>query len=156
MSDAMPERAHSFLTVKALDDDRRIITGLATSPTVDRQNDSVVPEGASFSLPIPFLWQHDARAPVGSVTKAKVTSAGIEVEVQLQRTDEPGLVKDRLDSAWHDIKLGLVRGLSIGFKPLEVEPIKGTSGLKFLKWLWLELSGVTVAANGACSIQTIK
>lgn len=156
MSDAMPQRAYSFLTVKALDEDRRIVTGLATTPTVDRMGDSVSSEGASFNLPIPFLWQHDAHAPVGSVTKAKVTSAGIEVEVQLQRTDEPGLVKDRLDSAWHDIKLGLVRGLSIGFKPLEAEPIKGTSGLKFLKWLWFELSAVTVAANGQCSIQTIK
>src|SRR5690606_20888959 len=51
---------------------------------------------------------------------------------------------------------GLVRGLSIGFKGVESARIDGTYGIRFLKWLWLELSAVTIAANGDCSIQTIK
>jgi hypothetical protein len=52
--------------------------------------------------------------------------------------------------------LGLVRGLSIGFKPLESTDIDGTWGRRYVKWLWLELSGVTIAANGECSITNIK
>lgn len=149
-------RAYSLLEIKAVDEEKRILKGIATTPSTDRQDDIVESSGAEFSLPIPFLFQHNSSQPVGHVTKAKVSKAGIEVEVQLQQTDEPGLVKDRLDAAWHDIKLGLVRGLSIGFKPLEVAQIEGTWGQRFIKWLWLELSAVTIAANGDCSIQTIK
>lgn len=150
------DRAYSLLDIKSVDEEKRILTGLATTPSVDRMGDIVEPAGAEFELPIPFLWQHDSTSPVGQVTKAKVTKAGIEVEIHMQRTDEPGLVKDRLDAAWQDIKLRLVRGLSIGFAPLETARIEGSYGMRFLRWLWLELSGVTVAANGDCSITTIK
>lgn len=153
---AEKERAYSLFEVKAVDDERRVITGVATTPTPDRMEDIVVSEGAEYTLPIPFLWQHDSRQPIGHVTKAKVTSKGIEVEVQVEKTDEPGPVKDRLDGAWQDIKLRLVRGLSIGFKPMETAEIQGSWGVKFIRWLWLELSAVTIAANGDCSIQNIK
>ena len=150
------QRAYSLLTLKSVDDDKRILTGIATTPTVDRVGDIVEPKGAEFNLPIPFLWQHNHDAPVGNVTKARVTAAGIEVTVQIEKTTTPGLVKDRLDAAWEDIKLGLVRGLSIGFKGVETARIDGTYGIRFLKWLWLELSAVTIPANGDASIQTIK
>lgn len=149
-------RAYSILDIKAVDDDKRIITGIATTPTPDRMDDIVEPKGAQFNLPIPFLWQHDSDKPVGNVTKATVTTSGIKVEIQIEKTDEPGLVKDRLDAAWQDIKLRLVRGLSIGFKPVETANIEGSFGLRFLKWLWLELSAVTIPANGDCSIANIK
>lgn len=151
------KRAYSFLTVKAIDEDQRIITGIATTPTPDRVGDIVEPKGAEFNLPIPFLWQHNSREPLGHVTKAKVTKDGIEVTCELVKIEEPGKLKDRLDEAWQSIKAGLVRGLSIGFKELEYSFLEdGTYGIRFVKWLWLELSAVTIAANGDCSIQTIK
>lgn len=149
-------RAYALLDLKTVDEEKRILRGIATTGSVDKMDDIVEPRGAEFQLPIPFLWQHDSAQPVGHVTKATVRDAGIEVEVQLQQTDVPGPVKDRLDSAWQDIRLGLVRGLSIGFKPIETARIEGSYGVRFLKWLWMELSGVTIAANGDCSIQTIK
>ncbi len=148
--------AYAVLEGKAVDEEKRIITGIATTPSVDRADDIVEPEGAEFKLPLPFLWQHDSDNPVGNVTKAMVTSKGITVEIQLEKTDEPGLVKDRLDAAWQYIKLGLVRGLSIGFKGIETARIEGTYGIRFLKWSWLELSGVTIPANQDASILTMK
>lgn len=149
-------RAYSILEIKAVDDDKRIILGVATSPEPDLMDDVVEPKGAEFNLPIPFLWHHDSAKPIGHVTKAKVRPAGIDVEIHLKKTDEPGPVKDRLDSAWQDIKLGLVRGLSIGFKGLETARIEGSFGIHFLRWAWLELSAVTIAANQAASITAIK
>jgi HK97 family phage prohead protease len=150
-------RAYSLLTIKAMDDDQRIITGIATTPTPDRVGDIVEPKGAEFKLPIPFLWQHNSSQPLGHVTKAKVTDAGIEITAQLVKIDEPGKLKDRLDEAWQSIKAGLVRGLSIGFKELEYSRLDdGSYGYRFLRWLWLELSAVTIAANGDCTIQTVK
>lgn len=150
------ERAYARLTIKSIEEDQRVITGIATTPKTDRMDDIVEPEGAVFELPLPFLWQHNSREPVGHVTKAKVTKDGIEVRVELVKFDEPGDLKNLLDKAWGMIKTGLVRGLSIGFSPIESADIEGSWGRRFLKWSWLELSGVTIPANEDATIQTIK
>jgi HK97 family phage prohead protease len=116
----------------------------------------VEPKGAEFALPIPLLWQHDSTQPIGHVTAAKVSASGIEVTASLVKIDEPGVLKDRLDEAWQSIKAGLVRGFSIGFKPIEEARIGDTYSYRYLKWLWLELSAVTIPANADCSILAIK
>lgn len=152
----MNKRAYSTLQIKSVDDGQRIIRGIASTPAPDRMQDIVEPKGAQFSLPIPFLWQHDQRQPIGHVVKATVTDAGIEVEVQLSQVAEPGKLKDRLDEAWQSIKAGLVRGLSIGFKPLEAAEIAGSWGMRFLSWDWFELSAVTIPANAEASILSVK
>lgn len=149
-------RAYSVLEMKGIDDERRILTGIASTPTPDRMDDIVEPKGAVFKLPLPFLWQHRHDAPIGHVTKATVKATGIEVEIKLVKLDEPGTLKDRADEAWQSIALGLVRGLSIGFAPIESANIDGTWGRRFMKWDWLELSAVTVPANSEATIQTIK
>ena len=149
-------RAYALLEVKTVDEDKRIITGIATTPSVDRQDDIVESDGAEFKLPLPLLWQHNSDMPIGQVIRAKVTKAGIEVTAQFAKSDEPGTLKDRLDEAWQSVKLGLVRGLSIGFKAVETARIEGTYGVRFLKWLWLELSAVTIPANQDATITSIK
>jgi HK97 family phage major capsid protein/HK97 family phage prohead protease len=152
----MKQRMFSVLTIKSFDEGERIIEGLATTPATDRMEDQVVPSGAKFALPIPLIWQHDANQPIGTVIEATVTDAGIWIRAKLAQTEEAGTLKNRLDEAWQSIKLGLVRGLSIGFRGLEVARIEGSFGLKFLSWEWLELSPVTIPANAEASIQTIK
>jgi len=152
----MLKRAYSVLDIKSVDDEKREITGIATTPTTDRYGDVVEPKGAEFKLPLPFLWQHDASQPIGHVTKAKATKEGIDVTMRLVKTDEPGTLKDRLDEAWQSIKLGLVRGLSIGFRSIEHTYIEGTHGIHFLKWDWLELSAVTIPANAEATITAIR
>jgi HK97 family phage major capsid protein/HK97 family phage prohead protease len=149
-------RAYSVLTIRSVDAERRIITGIATSPAPDRMSDVVEPTGAQFQLPIPLLWQHNSREPIGEVFSATVSPDGIEIEARIATITEPGKLKDRLDEAWQSIKSGLVRGLSIGFQSLEEAYDKTTGGFHFLKWLWLELSAVTIPANADATIATIK
>ena len=150
------DRAYSLLKIKSVDDDERVITGIATTPSTDRMGDIVEPKGAEFKLPIPLLWQHNHSQPIGEVFAAKVTASGIEIKARFASIEEPGVLKDRLDEAWQSVKAGLVRGLSIGFKSIESARIDDTYGIRFLKWLWLELSAVTIPANGEATIQTIK
>lgn len=150
------DRAYSCLEIKSVDEDRRIIRGVATRPTPDRLGDVVESEGAEFKLPIPLLSHHDRTRPIGHVTKATVKSDGIEIEAQLVKVAEPGRLRDRLEEAWQEIKTGLVRGLSIGFKPLEAARIEGTFGVRYLKWLWLELSAVVIPAHEDASIVMVK
>ncbi|MET3925947.1 HK97 family phage prohead protease [Devosia sp. 2618] len=144
-------RAYSLLEIKEVDDDARRITGIATTPKTDRAGDIVMSEGAVFTLPIPLLYQHDSRQPIGFVTQAKVTKKGIEIVAEIAKD-----VHEDIEKAWKYIKAGLVRGLSIGFKGIEVEPIPNSWGVIFEKWEWLELSAVTIPANADASIQTIK
>lgn len=150
------KRAYSLLELKSIDEDQRIITGIASTIEVDRMGDIVEPKGAEFKLPIPLLWQHNTREPIGEVFEATVTASGIQVKARIAKVDEPGKLKDRLDEAWQSIKNKLVRGLSIGFDGIETARIEGTYGYRFIKWLWLELSCVTIPANASASIQSVK
>ena len=147
----MLNRAYSLLEIKAVDEDARTITGMATTPTADRMNDVVEPMGAQFKLPIALLWQHRSDEPIGHVTHAKVTKAGIEIVAQIAKG-----VTAEIDRAWSLIKAGLVPGLSIGFKSIEHEIIPTTKGIRFKKWDWLELSAVTIPANSTATITTIR
>jgi HK97 family phage prohead protease len=149
-------RAYSLLTVKAVDEDARQITGMATTPEPDRLGDVVEPDGAQFKLPLALLWQHDSARPIGHVTKAKVSKGGIEIVAKISHIAEQGRLKDRLDEAWQSIKAGLVRGLSIGFRPIERSFLEDGDGVRFIKWEWLELSAVTIPANAETTIATIK
>jgi HK97 family phage prohead protease len=150
------QRAYSILEVKAADDDKRILEGIATTPEPDSYQDIVEPLGAQFALPLPFLWQHNHDQPIGHVVDAKASSKGIRVKVQIAKIAEPGPLKERVDLAWQSFKSGLVRGLSIGFRSIEHTFIEGTGGVHFMKWKWLELSGVTIPANESASITAIK
>jgi HK97 family phage major capsid protein/HK97 family phage prohead protease len=152
----MLNRAYSLLTIKQFDQDSRTITGMATTPSPDRLEDVVEPDGAQFKLPLALLWQHDSHQPIGHVTHVNASKAGIEITAKIASVSEPGRLKDRLDEAWQSMKSGLVSGLSIGFKPIKTEPIKESSGLRFLKWDWLELSAVTIPANQEATITTIR
>ena len=153
----MDNKAYGLITLKSFDERTRTFKGVASTVSPDRSQDIVEPKGAEFRLPIPFLSQHDSRKPVGQITKARVTKDGIEVDGYVENiADAPASLKDRLDTAWAELKSGLVRGLSIGFNPKEFSFIKETGGIHFTKWEWLELSMVTIAANADASITAIK
>lgn len=144
-------RAYSLLEIKEMDDDARVIMGIASTPTPDRMADVVLPEGAVFKLPIPLLWQHRSDQPIGNVTQAKVTKKGIEIVAEIAKG-----VSEEIDRAWSLIKSGLVRGLSIGFRGLDTEQIPNSWGVIYQRWEWLELSAVTIPANAEASITSVK
>lgn len=153
------QRAYSVLEIKDIttnENGERIFTGIASTPETDRMGDVVVPEGAEYQLPIPLLWQHNSHEPVGWVTSATVTSKGIEVVCKIATIITAGKLKDMVDFAWDCITNKLVRGLSIGFNPIEAEQIAGTWSYTFNVWEWLELSAVTIPANAQATIQSIK
>ena len=149
-------RAYSRIEVKALNDNRRTFSGIATTPKADRVGDVVESEGATYELPIPLLWQHDANQPIGAINEVTVSKGGIQIRGEVFRATESQTLADRLDEAWESLKIGLVRGLSIGFMPIEAKQLKDKSGIRFIKWAWHELSAVTVPANSEATITAIK
>lgn len=149
-------RAYSKIEIKGTSEDAREFVGIASTPTPDRVGDIVEPKGAIFTLPVPLLWQHDQKSPIGEITEARVSSTGIQVRARVFKASQSRTLMERLDEAWESIKLGLVKGLSIGFRPSEYEPLKDTGGYRITKWDWHELSAVTIPANMDASIASIK
>lgn len=147
---SMENKAYSTFEVKSFDEDERIITGIASTPSPDRDGDEVMPLGAKFALPFPLLAQHDHSQPVGSVIEAKASSEGIFITAKLAK--DSGL--DYVERAWRQVKSGLLRGLSIGFRPTKSAP--GRTGTKFLELEIFELSLVTIPANAQAGIATVK
>lgn len=152
----MLQRAYSFLHVKAVDAEQRVITGTATTPTPDRVGDIVEPLGVQFKNPLPLLLYHNSQKPVGWVKFAKPTKDGITFEAKLPTVDEAGTVRDRIEEAWVSIKTGLLAGVSIGFKSIEEAFNKDTNGYRYLKSEVLELSLVAIPAQPDARIDTIK
>lgn len=151
----MENRAYSLLSIKSIDDDKRIIRGIATTPSVDRVGDIIEPLGMKFSNPLPLLWQHQHDKPIGSVKFDKPTKDGVTFEAELATTDKPGTLKDRLDEAWESIKLQLVRAVSIGFRPIEYS-FMDSGGIRYSETECFELSAVTIPANSDALISEVK
>lgn len=150
------EIAYSQLIIKAVAEDKRVISGIATSPEPDRVGDIVEPLGVQFKGHIPLLWMHRHDLPVGSVKFGKPTKDGLPFEASLPQVSEPSQLKARIDEAWESVKAGLIRAVSIGFRPLEYSIIEETGGFRFTKSDIYELSLVAVPAQPGATIQQIK
>jgi len=148
-------RAYSLLEIKSVNEDTHTIRGMATTPSTDRMGDIIEPLGVKFSNPMPLLWQHKSDKPVGLATFDKPIKGGIGFEAQLASVSEPGTLKDRIDEAWQSLKAGLVRGVSVGFRPIEYSFIDG-GGVRYVESEVLELSLVTIPANVDATITSIK
>lgn len=151
----MQGRAYSLITEKALDDGRRIFKGIATTPTPDRVQDVIHPMGANFKNPLALLHHHQHDAPIGTVRFSKPTEKGIEFEAEIPVIEEPGPLQDRVNTAWGEIKAGLVRAVSIGFRPLKYA-FKDDGGIEFQEVEIYELSTVSIPANPDAVISEIK
>ncbi len=147
--------AYAVLTVKAVNEDERVISGIATTPSTDREGDIIDSEGLTWKNPLPLLRMHKADQPVGTATFGKATKSGIPFTATLPKIDEPGDLQERVDMAWQEVKLGLVRGVSIGFRASEYSFMDG-GGIHFIAGEVLELSLVTIPANAEATIQTIR
>jgi HK97 family phage prohead protease len=150
--------AHSLFEIKSIDAKRRILRGMASTPTPDRGGDIVEPKGVQFTNPLPLLLHHDSRRPVGTVKFEKATDAGIAFEAHIPEIKEPGTLADRVLEAWQSVESGLLKGVSIGYRILAggAEFIRETGGLHLKSIEVFELSLVAVPMNADATIQSIK
>lgn len=148
-------RAYAAFQVKAMDDGKRTFSGWATTPTVDRVHDIINPMGVRFKNPLPLLHQHRHDQPIGFATFRKPTKNGIEFEAEIPSIEEPEMLKQRLDTAWGEIKHGLVRAVSIGFTPIKYA-YRDDGGIEYQEIEVYELSSVTIPALPEAVITSVK
>lgn len=149
------DRAFHNLTIRTVDEGKRIIEGWATTGRTDRMGDIVEPLGSEFDLPLPLLLDHNHSLAVGEVEQAEVTSTGIRFMARIKKINTPGKARDLVDMAWDYARHGLRKCVSIGFMPLAYDPLP-TGGLRFTRWSWHELSLCAVPANADCVIDGVK
>jgi len=137
-------RLHLYpLQVKSASD--QAFQGWASTPTVDREGEVVLPEALAAALrdymrnPI-VTYAHDWLNPIGRTVEARATEAGLWVQMQLGRTA-------RAREVWQLVEDRILRSLSIGFNAGPEDGFE-RDGL----WYWrrielLEIAVVPIPAN---------
>jgi HK97 family phage major capsid protein len=151
------DQAYSLLEIEKFDEERRTFSGMATTPTLDRDGDIIEPLGVMIEGPVPLLMQHDKDRGVGTAVFGAPTSKGIPFEASIPKVTEPGLLKDRVDLAWHSVKYGVLRAVSVrvAAKRDDVKKL-ATGGLHWMKSTIRELSLVTIGANPDALIHAVR
>lgn len=156
MADKKFYRAYALIDTKeASDDDKRVLRGIATSPSVDRMGDIIEMEGIKVAADIPLFLYHDSTKTVGRAKLEKPSKKGVPFEARLPKVTEDGLLKQRVDEAWQMCAYGLITAVSIGFQASEYSFIEG-GGIRFMGVEILELSLVPVPAQPDAVIQSVK
>ena len=150
------DRAYALLEIKSVDTGARRFSGIASTPELDRQGEIVDPAGVTFRNPLPLLYHHDHKQPLGRVMLT-ATPDGILFDAVLPTLDEPGPLKTRVDDAWQCIKAGVITGVSIGLRILGDGAEYLKSGVRRIsKSEICEVSLVTIPANAGATILTVK
>lgn len=146
------------VVTKAVGDQEKrytVLRGIASTPTLDRDGDTLDPMGAQFKTPMPLLLHHDHKLPVGTVEMLAPTPTGIPFVARIPFVDDDGVLKSRTDEARQSIQHGLIQGVSVGFNILQ-RSRNDSGGYDIKAWDWYELSLVTVPANAEATIRDIK
>lgn len=116
---------------------------------IARDGHILVPEGADLDdyrrNPI-FLWQHDPKTPVGTAPEVAVDGNAIRARVKFATLG----ISHEADKIRGLVKDGVINAVSVGFDPIEGEPIdpkRPRGGQRFSKWKLLECSFVSVPAD---------
>lgn len=119
--------------------------------TVDRYGDIVDPEGwdlRNFKKNPIALFGHNSSFPVGKWSDLRVEEGKLKGRLNLAKRG----TSYRLDELIGLIEQGILRAVSVGFRPLKAEPIdpeRPYGPQKYLKQELLETSVVSVPANPA-------
>jgi HK97 family phage prohead protease len=117
--------------------------------TVDRYGDTIDADGwdlRNFSKNPIALFNHNPDFPVGKWSKLGVKDGRLTGRLELA----PEGTSARHDEIRRLVDAGILRAVSVGFKPVEVKPIEskgGKNGLHYLKSELIETSLVSVPAN---------
>ena len=135
------------VTTKAIDAQAGLYELMASTESVDRQNDVLVSTGADLSNyrrnPV-VLWAHDySRLPVARAVEIDaVPGVGLRAKMEFA----PAGVDAHIDAVRKLWELGFLNAASVGFTPKAGTPT-GKGGTRYTDWELLEFSIVPIPAN---------
>jgi HK97 family phage major capsid protein/HK97 family phage prohead protease len=114
--------------------------------TVDRYGDVIEAQGwqlAAFRRNPIALFGHDQAAPIGTWDKIRIEGGKLVARLNLAARG----TSQRIDEIISLIEQGILRAVSVGFKPLASEPRENGRGVQYTRQELLECSVVSVPAN---------
>jgi HK97 family phage prohead protease len=142
----MQTSAPRSLVRAAGETDSRSICVVATDGTRDLMGDILEPEGGQFDQfrrnPI-VLAQHQSDQPIARVSHIMLQRGQVLATIQFP----PAYVNPQSDQYLALMKADILCAVSVGFLPLEYEPLPDYSGFRYTSWILLELSVCSVPAN---------
>lgn len=129
--------------VESIKADRRAVM---STPKVDRVGDSIDLAGwdlSEFASNPVMLYEHRRDEPVGVWRDVRIDGGALTGEPVFMPA-EVNPFADRLGKMYAG---NWLRAFSVGFRPLEMEPIPGTNGYRIKRAMLLECSCVTIPAN---------
>lgn len=93
-----------------------------------------------------WLWSHNPDVPTGNGEDVEIGPTGIRARVKFA----PEGISPEADKFNRLVKAGVVKAVSIGFEPIEMEPLdprKPKGGQRITKWDLLEASWVSVPSD---------
>ena len=139
-------------------DDGRVIRFIASTGSVDRDNDTLNPSGWELTrfnaTHGPFLWAHNrdvALPPIGRARRAFVDGGALKIDIEFLPEDLADHDHVRFANLVYQLyKTGFLHDVSVGFAPIEQEIASDRQGwqpIDFKKQELLELSAVPIGAN---------
>lgn len=132
----------------------RQVRVICSTADVDRAGDMVVQTGidlAAYRANPVVLWNHDPEQPIARAIEIGVVDGRLQALVQFP----PEGVSAKADEVYGLVKAGVVNATSVGFMPMDSEPMDKSQpykGQRFLRSELMEFSFVSVPANRGATV----
>lgn len=145
--------ADGDIQIKPDEGDTRKVAVTVSTDKQDRDGDVIAPAGWDLDTyrknPV-ILWAHDAKQPpIAKAVSIDVVNGRLE---SVSEFPPPG-VNPMSDTIFGLVKGGFLKGVSVGFKPIESQPRPDGHGVNYNKQLLVEYSYVPVPANSDALVQ---
>lgn len=133
---------HIKASIQSIDDK---VSFIASTSAEDRMGDVIDQKGwklDNYKKNPVILFGHDHDKPIGRATNVYMKDGNLAIDVEFM----PEEVDSFAAKIGRMVKAGFLNAVSVGFRPLEMKPLK-SGGLEFLKNELLEVSVVSVPAN---------
>jgi hypothetical protein len=146
--------------VIGVNEERRSVTVVLTTGEEDRVGDVVHASGVvldNYRGNSVVLANHDSEGsfPIGSATDPETGECTVRYDRRNDRlTAELFIAKgyDLAETAWNLLRQGVLKAVSIGFRPLEEPRHLRSGGMEFPRWELLEISLVSIPCNASALV----
>ena len=138
----MPNLVHKVFT----SENSKSFEFVMSDASVDRYDDVIDVAGwdlKNFSKNPIALFSHDSSFPIGTWEKIGVRDKALKGHLKMA----PEGTSPRIDELRKLVEAGILKAVSVGFRPIEYEDLSKSGGRRYLKSELVECSLVAVPAN---------